>query len=153
MRKETYIQWIIKLTNDKREKRNKMREDIELIKEKMQTRRDILEQVYLFKREIDGLLNKGFFRELLSFYSYVGSLDGIADWFTLYGKYLLELESGDKQADEDCTPCTSGKMRLIEKMVFDLEETKLFEIIDRLAKLKEKHMEIIEREIILPADK
>lgn len=102
------------------------------IEETAEGRREILKKMYNLKYEIDSLLQKGFFKELLSFYQWMEKLDGLSNWMNLYN------------GDDQCEACTSGKMRLIETLIFQLNESHITERIQDLNKQMEKYNAIRE---------
>lgn len=106
--------------------------EIGLLKSMMKKRRDILLEMRNIKNEIDSLLHKGFFKELLQFYKDMEDLDGFAHLLDLYGRQELE----------DCDSCLEGKMKLVETLIFRMNESLLSEKIERLNKLHEEYKEL-----------
>jgi EAL domain-containing protein (putative c-di-GMP-specific phosphodiesterase class I) len=102
----------------------------EYIKELSKNRREIFVEMYELKIEVEKLLHRDFFKNLLEFYSYMNSIDGLSHWMFLYSSYLEEIKSG--KPIEECDKCLSGKMRLIESLVFQLKES---DVMDKIAQL------------------
>lgn len=103
----------------------------------MKQRKNILEDSYQVKKDIEILLNKDFFKELLKFYQFLESLDGMKNWMYLHQNSQLE----------DCDGCTSGKMQLLETLMFQLNETPIIENIKKLHEQIEVYEELKDYDI------
>lgn len=112
--------------------------ELEIAKELTTKRRDILEKIYNSKQSIDLLLQKDFFKELISFYQWMDKIEGLSSWMSLYQSYLLDPNQ------EDCDDCISGKMRLIEMLMFKLRESEILERIEELNNIYIKYKELQE---------
>lgn len=106
--------------------------DLMIHEEKLRLRRQLLTNVIEMKTAIDDLLNKGFFRALLRFYEQIEGAGGVAEWMSLYR---------DADGDiEECEDCVSGKLRLYEKLIFELNESKIIELTGELLKTRESYV-------------
>ena len=114
-----------------------MLDRIEFVKELGEKRRDIFIELQKTKFELDKLLEKKFFRQLLEFYQWMESLDGLSHWMYLHGSYLLQEEDS-----EDCDDCLSGKMKLVENLIFQLKETEVLDKIKTLNQAVEDYEEL-----------
>jgi hypothetical protein len=109
----------------------------EFLQDIAKNRRDILAEMYEVKQEMESLLQKDFFKNLIAFYQWMDELDGMSHWMFLYSSYLLDKEKDE----EDCDQCLSGKMRLLETLLFQLNETNIFDKIKDLNRKVEEYEE------------
>lgn len=98
-------------------------------------RGEILQNLHHIKHGVEFLLNRDFFKFLLDFYKELEGFDGIPQWMELYTQYL---------EDPNCSACTSGKMKLMESLIFTLHESELLGKIDKLQILASRHEDLKE---------
>lgn len=128
MEEEIYM-----LVRDFLDRRREARETrLELFKDLSDSRREILVNLFNSKESIEGLLSREFFKDLLIFYKELESIDGFDSWIELYRESL----------SEDCEDCISGKMRLLESLIYRLGESRVLDSIDRLNRSREKYLEL-----------
>lgn len=107
---------------------------IELEIELKEKKRELLIEMYNIKKKTDLLMNKEFFKNLISFYDYMSKVEGLDRWMKLYEESLKD----------NCEDCISGKMRLMEKLIFELQESNILENIENLKSISKDIKEVKE---------
>ena len=90
-------------------------------------RRDVLKSLFYLKDRVDYLEARQFFRRLLEVYKELEELEGFGEWCGIY----RDLESGN------CTSCDERKLGLLGDLIFAFGESKVLNVIERVADLHE----------------